>query len=483
MGKIIGRREEVSILNSVIAPSTPEFLAVYGRRRVGKTYLIRNFLENNEIEFFHCTGLKDGSMAEQLELFTDSMHSYFHSGIATPRTWMQAFKFFTESLALKQNKKIVMFLDELPWMASPRSRLLQALDYYWNTKWSYIDNFKLIICGSAASWIIKNILKSTGGLHNRVTEKIRLEPFKLVEVKDYLDSKNIKLKLQQIIEIYMAMGGVPFYLNKIEKNLSAAQNINNICFSKRGVLFAEYEVLFESLFKNSEVHDKIVRTLLQNKSGLTRDEIANKNKQISNNGRLTEKLNELEEAGFIQSFHPFGYKSKKTYYRIIDEYIIFYLQWIEPQKHDMLGKSAIFWENLTATVKYKAWSGYAFEAICYKHIDEIRRIIGLSSISNVASNWRYIARNKSEHGAQIDLLFDRFDNAITLCEIKFYNNNYTLDKKSYENIIKKQQVFNNVTKTHKQIFWCLISMYPITNNEYSESLISYNVTGEDLFCN
>lgn len=484
MHDIIGREAEIAILKKMVNSNQAEFLAIWGRRRIGKTYLIRKFFEQyKKCTFFHSTGLKDGLLQEQLDIFTSSLREIFYAGISTPSKWTEAFAHLTEMIKLLPGTDpVIIFLDELPWMASPKSRLLQAIDHYWNSKWSMMPRIKLIICGSAASWMIKNILHNKGGLHNRLTQRMQLLPFNLVDVNSYLRYKNIILNNAQIIELYMAMGGVPYYLNSVQPGLSATQNINQICFNKRGLLFSEYDELFKSLFTNSTVHRKLVSILIKNKSGLTRKQIADKSKTISLGGRLSERLAELEAAGFIQQFVPYGNKIKDVYYKLIDEYIIFYLQWIAPNKTNLSSNRAAVWEQLVLTAKYSSWAGYAFEAICFKHVDQIATALGIFNIGSLAASWRYIAKNDdTSNGAQIDLLFDRFDKTVTLCEIKYYSKDFALDQKSYEDLLRKQKVFIHATGCRKQIFWCLITLYPIRSNSYSSSLPALNVTSDDLF--
>jgi hypothetical protein len=481
MQDIVARGNELQILDSLFESKRAEFLAIWGRRRVGKTYLVRTFFSSKECILFQVTGLKNGKLKQQLDIFANSLRSTFFKSIATPQTWMEAFAFLTEAINSVNLKKVpvVVFLDELPWMASAKSGLLEALDHYWNDKWSSLKFFKLIICGSAASWMLKNIVNNTGGLHNRLTRRIKMLPFCLGEVKQYLKYKNINLNDTQILELYMAIGGIPYYLDELKPGLSAAQNIDALCFKQDGMLFSEYDALFKSLFNKSEYHNQIAKTLMQNKSGMNRKEIAAKCK-FALGGRLSIRLSELEAAGFIQQFVPYGHKIKDVHYKLVDEYVMFYLQWILPNRRSLVGKS-VMWKQFYATPKYNAWAGYAFEAVCYKHIDQIYAAMGLSNIGAMASSWRYIPKKGADNeGAQIDLLFERQDKVITLCEIKYYDDTYTLDKNSIAALKRKQRVFVTTTKTKKQIFWCLITQHELKVNLHSIN-ISYNVTSKDLF--
>lgn len=482
--EIVGRKKELQILNEVYDSEESEFVAVYGRRRVGKTFLIRNYFADKVSCFFHATGIKDGATAEQLQNFAVILRNTFYDGIATPKTWMEAFDLLTKAIKkFYPNQRVVIFLDELPWMATARSRLLQSLDFYWNTCWLYEKNIKLVICGSAASWMLENIVNSKGGLHNRLTKKINLKPFSLRETKDYLRSRNIRLNNDQVLDIYMAVGGVPYYLREIKAGLSAKQNISQLCFTSSGLLNNEYNNLLSSLFKHSEIHEELLSVLVKKPGGIDKGSLTNFTKLSSIGGRLSRRLEELESAGFIKKFIPYGKTNKDVYYRVIDEYTIFYLKWIAPNKNNLDDNSDnIMWEQLSLSSGYKAWSGYAFEAVCYKHVAGIKRALSLDRISCRVGNWRYVPKIKSTtSGAQIDLIFDRIDNVISLCEIKYCNSGFTFDKQIMQDLQKKQNIFVEQTKVHKQIFWCLISSSAVKRNSYLDEIVTHIVTLDDLF--
>ena len=484
MTEIIGRQVEVATLNEVYNSNEAEFVALYGRRRIGKTYLVRNFFKSRPGVFFHATGLKDGSIKDQLSIFAASLRNTFYSGMAIPSTWMEAFELLTQaSKNFAGDQKIIIFLDELPWMATARSRLLQALDYYWNTQWVYESNIKLLICGSAASWMLDNIVNAKGGLHNRLTRKINLQPFSLSETKEYLLYRGIKLNNEQILDIYMAIGGVPYYLKELKPGLSAKQNISKVCFSNGSLLSTEYDNLLSSLFKHSEFHAEILKILAKNIGGINKEELAS----LSNSsvgGRLTKRLDELESAGFIKKFIPYGKTVKYVYYKLIDEYTIFYLKWIVPNKNSLDNSPEnIIWEQLSLSAGYQAWSGYAFEAVCYKHVASIKKAMHLERISARVGNWRYIQKNKGtkQRGTQIDLIFDRIDKVISLCEIKYCSADFSFDKKILQDLQHKQAVFVQENKCDKQIFWCMITSRPVKRNSYFDEIVMHNVVLDDLF--
>lgn len=483
---LVGRNEEVSILERLFGSNKPEFLALYGRRRVGKTYLIRQFFKDKEAIFFAVTGSKDGPMSEQIRHFTQQISKVFLGGLElTPgKNWDETFEKLTKAFDhAPKNKKLVLFIDELPWMATRKSRLLQSLDYYWNQFWSNNPFVKLIICGSAASWIIHKIIKNKGGLHNRITEKIYLEPFQLIETKQFLHGMGIRLTHRQILLIYMVTGGVPYYLSKVKKGITATQLIENLAFSKKAFLLEEFDDLFNSLFGDGDGYVQIVKTLSKNPYGIVKRKLLETVEAAIVGGSGIKKLRELEETGFIMSFKPLYHKKKGVYYRLTDEYTLFYLKWVEPARESLQNQSLAsgYWQAIQNTPEWYSWLGYAFETVCYKHLSVIRKALSINP-SAMASSWRYTPRKGGEErGAQIDLLFDRKDDAITLCEIKYTDEPFLLTKEYVDVLNRKMAVFKEQTRTKKQLFLNMISASGLKNNFYAEEMISGLVTLEDLF--
>jgi AAA+ ATPase superfamily predicted ATPase len=483
---LIGRDKEIKILDHMLTSKKPEFLALYGRRRVGKTYLIRQFFKDMDVIFFYVTGSKDGPLAEQIKHFTKQISQVFLNGLelGPTKTWDEAFEKLTKAFDhVPNDKKLVLFFDELPWMATRKSRLLQTLDYYWNQFWSDNPRIKLIVCGSAASWIIHKIIRNKGGLYNRITEKIHLEPFDLQGTKQFLYSMGIRLNHQQILLIYMVTGGIPYYLSKIKKGKSAIQIIEDLAFSKRAFLLEEFDDLFASLFDEGEIYRKIVEVIAKTPQGIGKRKLLETIGKFAVGSGGTRKLRDLEETGFIMAFKPLYHKKKGIYYRLSDEYILFYLKWIEPIRHNLQEQSldAGNWQAMQNTPEWNSWLGYAFESVCYKHISFIRKALSLSP-NALASSWRYVPRkNSKSRGAQIDLLFDRKDDAITLCEIKYSHEPFILKKEHVESLNRKIMVFKEQTRTKKQLFLSMICASGIKDNDYSETMISSTSTLDDFF--
>lgn len=482
---IICRKREIKILDEVLNSNQPEFLAIYGRRRIGKTFLVREYFENKPVVFFNTTGSKDGTMAEQIIHFTQTIGDTFCHGIHPKEkgSWDATFRMLTKVMKESAaDKPIVLFMDEFPWMASPKSRLLGSLDYYWNQFWSRDPRIKLIICGSSASWVIKHIINNRGGLHNRITRKILLKPFNLSETKLFLESNGVNLNNDHIINLYMVTGGVPYYLSKIKKGLSSTQNIEQLAFQENGLLVGEFDNLFASLFKSSEVVIELIYHIASKRYGVGQSELFKLMKRNINGKQGLTKLRELEDTGFIRSFKPYQHAQRGVYYKVIDEYTLFYLRWIKPIKEDLLQGNLVssYWEKQQSSGDWYSWAGLAFESICYKHLQQINRALNLPATA-LPSTWRAVAgTDGAAGGAQIDLLFDRDDNAITLCEIKYTSKPFVVDKQFAQSMETKKAVFLKRTKTAKQIFFALISANGIAQSEVP-SWLDGVVISDDLF--
>lgn len=479
---LFGREKEIALLETVFHSKEAEFLAIYGRRRVGKTYLIRQYFHQKGL-FMEVSGAKGKPMKKQLENFMKVISKTFFKDVplATPSSWEEAFDILTRQLEnSKKSEKIIIFMDELPWLATKRSGLLESIDYYWNQYWSKFPHLILVVCGSAASWMLEKLIYAKGGLHKRITRKILLEPFHLKETEQFLKSRGIQLNQKQILDIYMAIGGIPFYLKGIEKGLSAEQNINSLCFEKNGLLYNEFNNLFESLFDQADVNLKIVREIVKAGNQLSREDLIKKTKILSG-GTLNKRLIELEAAGFIQHFLPYVHTKRDHYYRVIDEFSLFHLKWIEPFLSSFITDQG-YWQSMAKSPAVSSWAGQAFEAICFKHLSQIRKALGLEKIGCKIGSWRYLPKKGAdEEGVQIDLLFDREDGCITLSEIKYSENPFVIEKAYAKILMRKLDVFEKRQKTSKQIFLVLITSSGLKPSLWANELVQQQVTLEDLF--
>ncbi|MBY0482812.1 MAG: ATP-binding protein [Chitinophagaceae bacterium] len=476
MEKLVGRVAERRILENALTSARAELVAIYGRRRVGKTFLIKSVYEKQVA--FEFTGVHDASMPEQLENFGRALTKVTNSpgALIAPKTWSQAFDLLEKFLTpIVQRKRVVVFFDEFPWINSPKSNFLKSFDHFWNTWASRHSNLTVVICGSAASWMIQNIVKSKGGLHNRVTVRMKLSPFTLKETENYLQSRYIKLDRYQILQLYMVMGGIPQYLSGIAKGESAAAAIDRLCFTKHGYLIDEFDTLYASLFDHSSNHIALVRQLSKVSQGQTRTAMI-KAAKLSSGGRISNALIELEESGFIHSYIPFGKTSNEVVYRLSDEYSLFYLKFMEKQK--ATGKNV--WLRLSKTPSWTSWSGYAFESICMKHVEQIKEALGIAGNLVEESLWRYVP-GKGLPGAQIDLLLDRDDRTINICEMKFSTGTFTINNKYAAELEQKREVFVNATKTKKTMFLTMVTTYGTVRNAYYNKLVQSELTMDSLF--
>jgi len=471
MKEIIGRTEEISRLNDYLDSGQPEFLVVYGRRRVGKTFLVRGFFKNKFD--FYMSGAENASKGQQLFNFTVALNKYSNLPYPPVKTWQAAFVQLRHFLENKKNKgRIVVFFDELPWLDNSKSGFLSAFEYFWNTYASSDDKIFLVVCGSATSWITNKILRNRGGLHNRVTHQICLNPFTLHETEKFLQSRNIVLDRYQIAECYMIMGGIPYYIEQLQKNKSIYQNVDNLLFNNSGVLRNEFEKLYASLFRNSEKYVEIVEALSSKNKGLSREEIV-KITGVADGGTLTKMLEELELCDFIHSYYSFGKQKKNRLYQLVDFYSLFYLNFIKNQP----ATDENYWTNIIDNSSHRAWSGYAFEQLCLMHAPQIRRKLGISGVLTYSSSWR---SKDSELGAQIDLVIDRRDRVINLCEMKYADNEFTITKE-YDKVLRnKRSVFKEETRTSKTVHTTMITTYGVKHNEYW-STIQSEVILDDLF--
>jgi AAA+ ATPase superfamily predicted ATPase len=471
MNNIIGRKSEIKKLTEYVKSEKAELLAVYGRRRIGKTFLIKQFFNENFIFYF--SGAENASKKQQLYNFTTALNKY--SGVENPivENWRNAFVQLEEYLRkVKTKGRKVIFIDELPWLDNAKSGFLSAFEYFWNTYASSQKNIFLIICGSSTSWIMNKIIKNRGGLHNRTTRQMCLSPFTLHETEVFLKSKKIVMSRFQIAESYMIFGGIPFYLEQLEKSLSLAQNIDNLLFNKNASLQNEYSKLYTSLFKSPEKYMKIIEVLAKKRKGLTRDEIVEFS-GVSNGGALTTMLEELELCGFISINNNFTTKKNLQLYQLVDFYSLFYLNFIKNKK----GTNGNYWSGLIDHTSRKVWAGYSFELLCQTHIFQIKRKLSIGGVISHISGWR---SKDAENGAQIDLLIDRNDNVINLCEMKYTNKEFIITKSYDESLRNKREVFIEESNTKKTVHITMITTYGVKHNEYWSN-IQNEVILDDLF--
>lgn len=472
--RLIGRKAEIAELERIQNSGKSEFVAVYGRRRVGKTFLIRETFAN---QFdFYLSGMANAPTAEQLFNFNTAIGKYrtFEEAVSPAENWKVAFQQLETLIEHSERKRKVIFLDELPWLDTAQSDFMRALEYFWNTYAIARKDVVLIVCGSAASWMVNKLIHHRGGLHNRVTLRIKLEPFTLAECEAFFKSKGGAFSRYQLIQLYMVMGGVPFYLEMVDIRLSAAQNINKLCFRPNGFLVDEFQDLYRSLFSKAERHILIVEALSKKNKGLTRGELLNAT-GLPNAGSTTRLLDELEESGFIKKYAPFGKRQRQALYQLVDFYSLFYIRFIEGRRFADEDQ----WLVGLDSPQQRAWSDYAFEQVCLAHIKQIKQALSIGGVQTQTSSWI----NTSGDGpkSQIDLVIDRRDGVINLCEMKFASQNYTITKKYLDELQTKVATFREATKTTKSIYLTMITTFGLTDNVHASSIVQNSLVMDELF--
>ena len=469
--KIIGREKEMQELQRCVQSSEAELVVVYGRRRVGKTFLVREFFNNSFA--FQLTGLYNQPKSVQLHNFAITLSEYSHNPIQIPSSWLEAFTMLRSYLeSLSGEEKKVVFIDEMPWLDTRLSDFLSAFEWFWNGWGASRNDLMVIACGSATSWIADKILANKGGLFNRTTSRIYLRPFTLYETEQYLLSRGIHWSRYDIAECYMIMGGIPYYLRLLSPQVSYTSNIDELFFKKKGKLWDEFEHLYQTLFSNADAYIQIVEALSSKRMGLTRNEIIAATK-LPNNGVLTRMLNNLADSDFIRPYNFYGRKKRDTIYQLSDYYSIFYFRFLK----GMHGKDEQFWTHTLDNPQRRAWAGCTFEQVCKDHIRCIKRAIGIGGVLSEDSSWHQL---QGEQRTQIDLLIDRRDRVINLCEIKYSLAPFVIDK-DYDMVLRnKVETFRQATRTNKALHLTMIATYGLKENAYS-SMIQSVVVLDDLF--
>ena len=462
-------------MRNLLEKEEPQFCAVYGRRRVGKTYLIRETF-NYQFAFQH-TGFAKASLSKQLAGFRDSLQRASGRRFRVPRSWMEAFGMLEEVLSEKPERKKVVFLDELSWMDTPRSNFVSALEHFWNS-WATARREKdivLVVCGSSSSWITKKIFRNRGGLHNRLTERIHLAPFCLAECERYASVAGLNMSRQEITEAYMVLGGVPYYWSLLEREYSLAQNIGRLCFGSEGKLKNEFDDLYASLFENTQPYLSIVEALGQKKVGMTRLELEQTLNEKSS-GTLTKRLEDLELSGFIRSYACLGKRERSTLFQLIDPFTLFYFSFMK----DNNSADEHYWSAKLESPVHNTWAGLAFERVCLWHVPQIKQALGIAGVASQVYSWTYQPKDKDEEGAQIDLLIDRNDKVINLCEMKYFDSDYLMTANEEKKIRQRRSVFSTATKTRKAVHITLVTTYGLRRTAHA-GIVQQVVTLDDLF--
>lgn len=467
--RIIGRKSEKILLDKILNSGKPEFVTVCGRRRVGKTFLIREFFEDELV--FKTAGLAHESKTRQLSAFYDDLlEAGMEKQEQRPSDWIEAFSLLRQFIKQSDAPRKVVLLDELPWMDTPKSGFLSALEHFWNVWGSNRDDLVLIVCGSATSWMMDKLINNHGGLHNRLTRQLFLEPFMLGECEEFLRHRGFITSRYDIAVLYMILGGIPYYLELLDPSLSLAQNIDQMLFRPNGVLRGEFSNLYAALFRNSEDYIKVVKALSDKRKGLSRNEIIASTGIKSGIG-LTTLLSNLESCGFIRRYKSMeAGRRKMELYQLMDFFTIFYFHFIQGGKNTS-------WENVVGEAKFFSWAGITFELLAVHHIRKIKQALGILGVMSDEYTWQC---GDKDHGAQVDLIIDRKDFTVNLCEIKFSISTFSIDKQ-YEMVLRnKISKFIEFSRNKKSVIPTLVTTYGLEKNMHS-GVIARVILLDDLF--
>ncbi len=469
--RIIGRERERAVLSSLHQSDNAEFLAVYGRRRVGKTFLVREFFEDS-FAFYHTAlapfELKDQPKLlyrAQLDEFSHSLKKYGDTNNMPLKNWFEAFHRLEDLLDSRRGrKKMVVFIDEMPWLDTPRAGFLSAFEHFWNGWGAGKHNLLLIVCGSATTWMLDKLIHNTGGLYGRTTRELHLRPFSLHHTEMYCKHLGLTMDRYDILQTYMMLGGVPYYWSYFEKGKSLAENIDDLFFTSTGKLSDEFDHLFSSLFGDKDKYRTIVEALSKSRYGLTRDQISDKS-DIASGGDLSEMLKALEKSDLIISYYNFGETKRNKYYKLSDPFCLFYLHFI--QKHPSQNKR--FWQDNQFSPKVTSWKGLAFEDVCFVHQEQIRSALSILGVQAEIYPWCADADGEVA-GAQIDMLINRADRVVNMCEMKFYQGEFAIDKEYDKKLRNKIDALLTATKNKKNIQPTLVTTYGLKMNMYSNRI-------------
>lgn len=470
---MIGREKQQEELKEVFASRTAELVAVYGRRRIGKTYLVRQTFGDKF--FFQHTGLAKGTMSEQLAAFRDSLIAAGAKDVKALKNWREAFMALRAVIEANGMRRKVLFIDELPWMDTPKSSFVTWFEHFWNGWASGRADIVLIICGSASSWIVKNVFKNRGGLHNRTTSQIYLEPFTLKECQLLCRSKGLALTRQDIAELYMVFGGVPYYWSLLRRGESVAQNIDRLIFASDGKLRHEFRELYASLFGENVAYVELVKALMRAKSGMPACELM-KAAGIAKGGNANRYLEDLEQCGFIRKYTAYGKKKRDSQFQLIDNFTLFHLKFLEGESNP----DPHFWELSTMAPTLNAWRGLAFERLCLQHIAQIKVKLGISGVLTKVYSWRHVPDETFTKGAQIDLLIERADRVINVCEMKYSIKPFVITKAYDEDLRFKIGTFLAMSGGRAAVHLTMVTSYGLVRNAYANAVQS-EVRLEDLF--
>lgn len=472
---MIGRKNEIAMLQEALDSDQSEFVALYGRRRVGKTFLVTEFFTGQFA--FHHAGLENATLKESLLSFREALRHQGHPKCPRLATWIEAFSELEWLLERLSARRKVVFLDELPWYDTPKSGFLTAFESFWNGWASVRRDIVLVVCGSATTWIVEKVLRNRGGLHNRVTRQLPIAPFTLHECEEFARYKGLPFDRRQIAECYMALGGVAYYWSLLRPGLPAAQNFDHLFFGEADEMRNEYGRIFSSLFKRPTRHLAVVEALGSRRSGMTWTEVR---KAVPGGAGedTTRCLEELCDCGFLRRYSMIGHRKKDAIYQLVDPFTAFHFKFLRTGPGTAVDEH--FWTLSQNSPELNAWRGLAFERICLWHLPQIRAALGIAGVLTGAYSWRGRKTEDGDRPVQIDLLLDRRDGVINLCEMKYSSAPYELDAEETERLAERAAQFVRQTGTRKAVSTVLVAASGANRNKYSGNIQAV-VTLDDLF--
>ena len=478
---IIGREEEIAVLERLYNSKKSEFLAIYGRRRVGKSFLVSEVYGTKIVFKSVGTYLKDNDRNYetyrrlQLDHFYDAL---LLSGLGKeeqrPANWREAFLLLRKLLAGIRMRRKVVLIDELPWLAGPQSsEMIAELGYFWNSWADDQRNIVLVVCGSATSWMLDNVIRDYGGLHGRLTGVIKLKPFTLAECARYYRKNGFRLSQYEMCIGYMALGGVPFYLDKLRNDLTMTENIDAIFFADEKI-HQEYKDVYAGLYASKDRYVDIVKALGARFYGMTQAEIAI-HLGIGRGGTLSQMIDNLVESGIIRKYPRYGKQRVEMVYQLKDFFSLFYLRFVEGTQ-----VRTGLWSTMHRTPIYNTWAGNTFELLCIEHLSKIQDTLRIASVDR---NYCWKGESPNGRGAQIDLLLEsKSSRTDYVCEMKFSGSKYAITSDDEENLLNKLDAFAASKMHHKthSIQLVMVTTMGIAGGEHT-SIVNQAVTLDDLF--
>lgn len=476
---IIGRKEEINKLAQFLNSSKSEFIAIYGRRRVGKSYLVEEVYKDKIA--FRAIGAfikdKDERTYKQIQLdhFYESLiDSGMPEDAQRPTNWREAFRLLKKYLEGLRTKRRVVFLDELPWLAGPQSsEMITELGYFWNSWADRQRNIVLVVCGSATSWMLDNVIRDYGGLHGRLTGTIRLLPFTLNECELYYKKHGFHLSRYEMAVSYMAFGGIPYYLDRMDREKNLSENIDDFFF-KDDKIHQEFKDVYTGLYATSERYVDVVKTLGTKFYGMTRRELADAI-GIELGGTFSKILDNLHESGITREYPRYGKERVETVYQLKDFFSLFYMHFIHGK-----GTGAGNWRTIQRTPTFYTWAGNTFEMLCIEHLEQIKEALRIATISR---NYCWSGKGPNGSAAQIDLVLEwKGERTDYLCEMKFSEHEFVIDKQYENELANKIDAFlvsKQHTKTHS-VQLVMVTTEGVQRGVHSKD-VNQQVTLDDLF--